>query len=232
MKVIILEDSQNDLEKTGGFLSQFFREKKIPLELQSYRDGTLLVSHYDSQCDLLVLDIDVPGVSGMDVARKIRETDERVAILFTTNLTQYAVEGYEVSALDYIVKPFDYFVFSRKMQKFLSHVEKEENKSILLNSRGNYQKIPVQEILYIEVLGHKLFYHTLRDNYEIRGTIREAEENLRSCHFARCNNCFLVNLGNILAIEGNRVILPGKKLQISRYKKKQFIDDFTNYMNA
>ena len=232
MKIAVLEDNENDLSKMERFLSQFSREKGLRFEIDIYRNGAVLLEQYNSSHDLLILDIDVPSVNGMDVARKIRETDGDVTIFFTTNLTQFAVEGYEVNALDYMVKPFDYYLFSRKMEKILVHAEKSENKSILLNNRGTYQKLPVQEIQYVEVLGHKLSYHTQKGVYEIRGTIREAEEELGRYHFVRCNNCFLVNLRNILSIEGNKVMLPGKELQISRYRKKPFIDKFTNYMNV
>ena len=138
-----------------------------------------------------------------------------------------------MDALDYMLKPVTYPMFRIKMQKALRHIEKTGEGDITVILKGqNIVRIPLSELLYIEVQGHYLIYHTETGNYEVRGSLKETEEKLTARHFLRCNNCYLVNLRHIRSVEDNTVIVGQDRLPISRPKKKGFLDGLTEYLGV
>lgn len=124
-----------------------------------------------------------------------------------------------------------YPMFQLKMQKAVRHIEKNGSGAISVALKGQQLvRIPLTDLLYIEVQGHYLLYHTEMSVYEARGSLRELEEKLISHHFLRCNNCYLVNLRHIRSVEDNVVIVGEDRLPISRPKKKSFLDGLTEYL--
>ena len=124
-----------------------------------------------------------------------------------------------------------YPMFQLKMQKAVRHIEKNGSGAISVALKGQQLvRIPLTDLLYIEVQGHYLLYHTETSVYEARGSLRELEEKLISHHFLRCNNCDLVNLRHIRSVEDNVVLVGEDRLPISRPKKKSFLDGLTEYL--
>ena len=112
MKICILEDDKAQAERMAQYLDRYHREHAdFSYELERYARAFDLLEDYRGDADLLFLDIRLPDQLGIETARRIREKDARVMIVFVTNLAQYAIEGYSVQAFDYILKPVDYFAF-------------------------------------------------------------------------------------------------------------------------
>ena len=226
----LVEDSQEDARKILLYLKQFGEKQQITFQTDHFNSAELFLDRYRPVYDIVFMDIELPGSNGMEAARKLRRIDPAVTLIFITNLSTFAVNGYEVDALDYMLKPVTYPMFQLKMQKAVRHIEKNGSGAISIALKGQLVRIPLTDLLYIEVQGHYLLYHTETSVYEARGSLRELEEKLISHHFLRCNNCYLVNLRHIRSVEDNVVIVGEDRLPISRPKKKSFLDGLTEYL--
>ena len=231
LRAALVEDSQEDAGKILLYLKQFGEKQRITFQTDHFFSAELFLDRYRPVYDIVFMDIELPGSNGMDAARKLRRIDPAVTLIFITNLSAFAVNGYEVDALDYMLKPVTYPMFQLKMQKAVRHIEKDGSGSLSIALKGQQiVRIPLTDLLYIEVRGHYLLYHTETSVYEARGSLREMEEKLISHHFLRCNNCYLVNLRHIRSVEDNVVIVGEDRLPISRPKKKSFLDGVTEYL--
>ena len=103
MRIAIVDDEQAMREQLTKYIGQYAGEKRLALDTCLFPSGDVLLKSQDRDFDIIVFDIDMPGTNGLDTARKIRETDENVVILFVTNIAQYAINGYEVDAVDYML---------------------------------------------------------------------------------------------------------------------------------
>lgn len=120
LKIMILEDEKAQTDRLLQFLSNYHDEhEEFEYIAEAYSRGIAFLDAYKCDADLIFLDIRIPDLAGMDVAKKIREVDQNVMIIFVTNLTQYAIEGYSVEAFDYILKPIQYASFSAKLDRAL-----------------------------------------------------------------------------------------------------------------
>ena len=122
----IVEDEQLYIDQLTEYIHRYEAEKKQKFKISVFSDGAEIVEDYKGVYDIIFLDIQMKFMNGMDAAEKIRELDPNVVIIFITNMTQYAVRGYEVDALDYIVKPVEYFSFSQKFSRALGRIKKDE----------------------------------------------------------------------------------------------------------
>ena len=183
--------------------------------------------------DLIFFDIEMPGLSGMDVAKKVREYDKHTTIVFVTNLAQYAIEGYSVNAFDFLLKPINYSSFELKLDRVFHelHHHMDENFITIGNKQG-ITRLNVNDILYVEVKNHDLIYHSLKEEYRIRSTMLKAVEELSQYHFELCNACYLVNLKYVNRIENNMVEIGESKLMISQSRRKTFLSSFAKYLGG
>ena len=113
-RIAIVEDDCNFIEELQSYLGQYASEEKQTFEISVFHDGAEILENYEPKYDLILLDVEMPKVNGMDAAEKIREMDESVVLMFITNMAQYAIRGYSVGALDFVMKPITYYTFSMK----------------------------------------------------------------------------------------------------------------------
>lgn len=158
--------------------------------------------------------------------------DSRVVLIFITNMAQYAINGYEVEAIDFVIKPVSYFDFALKIKKAMRYIARNQDKKLTLNTQEGIVHLYVSDICYIEVIRHYLIYHTINGDYTVRGVMKEIEENLKNYHFVRSNHCYLVNLKYVESVNGNILKVSGYDLQISRNKKSEFLMKFTRYVGG
>ena len=232
MKVAIIEDNQEALDYYLKYINRYQKEEKVKIELCTYENGADLLKDYNKDFHVIFLDIGLPIMNGLEVANKIREVDESVLIVFVTNLPQYAIEGYKVNALDFLLKPVTYSDFQIEMKKIERNLKLKKKNYLVLNLKGIVHKIPFSSIIYVEIIHHDIVIHTDSNDYKFRGSLKSIEENLDMQLFSRCNNCYLVNLNYVESIDKNIVILTNnKELLISRNRRKPFLDDFTVFLN-
>ena len=232
IRIAIVEDEEQSVQIIQKHLTTYCHSTGHQIKTIWFKDGLDFISDYENTFDLVFMDIKMPHLDGMSTARKLRDIDQTVALIFITNMMQYAIKGYEVNALDFIVKPVKYFDFEMKMNKAIEYIRKHRNDSISIDVGDIKVILPVSEIYYIEVLNHTLIFHTIKGEYKTYGQLFKMEETLQNNNFARCNNCYLINLRHINEVHPNHIIVGGDTIQISRRKKKEFLEQFTNYMGS
>ena len=117
IRIVLVEDSSDANTIMKNYLERFSAETEYVFETKIYEDGISFLNEYDYSADIILMDIDLPGQSGIETVRKLREQDKNVLIMFVTSLVHYAVEGYSVEAFDYIVKPISYYEFLVKIKR-------------------------------------------------------------------------------------------------------------------
>ena len=232
IKIAVIDDEQEERTHLQKCFEQFEKENEKKLEVKTYTSGDSFLQEFDHSYDLICLDIDMDGTNGIDTAKKIREKDKEVLIFFVTNMAQMAIRGYEVRALDFIIKPVNYYSFAMKLQNALDMIANHKVKNIVLAVPGGMQIISTEELFYVEVDGHYLQYHTPNGEFRQKASLKDLEEQLNGLSFKRCNNCYLVNLKYVNGVEKEDVIIHGERLKISRPRKKEFLQALANYMGG
>lgn len=232
VSIAIVDDDKEDIRTLERHISQYFAEKGGEYGIASFYDGSELMRDYAPKYDIVFLDIDMEKLNGMAAAKRIRDTDERTAIIFVTRMAKYAIKGYEVSALDFIVKPVEYNSFALKFKRALDYVERNQKKFIEIKLDGSAAYIDMSEIRYVEILNHYLIYHTERGDFKVLGALKSVAEQLPADSFCMCNRCFLVNLRYVRGIGKNTATVGDDELVISRYKRKEFVEALTRFWGS
>lgn len=230
IRVAIVEDEAGCAEQLRQYLEDYGKEYHQEMETTVYPHGQALLDSYRSQFDLLLLDIEMPHVDGMTTAQRIRQRDPEVIIMFITNMGQYAIRGYEVDALDYILKPVSYFFFSQRLNRAVSRIRSHSTHYIVVPIKGGSKKLDTDTIYFVESRGHTLVVHAGSGEYTLNGTMKEIEQRLSGLHFFRCNKGYLVSLQHVDSIQDGCAIVGGQRLLISRGRKNEFMEALTNYM--
>ena len=179
INIAIVEDEAMYAKQLQEFLQQYQKENGEVFNITVYSDGDQIVHKYKSQFDIILMDVEMKFMDGMSAAEEIRKADTEVVIIFITNMAQYAIRGYAVDALDYVLKPVSYFAFSQRLNRAISRMKKREQKVITVNIKGGAVRINIANIYYIESQGHNLVLHTILGDYESAGTMKEVEEKLQ-----------------------------------------------------
>lgn len=229
--VAIVEDEEVYIQQLKNYMEQFQKETEQEMKLSFFTDGDEIVEKYTADYDIILMDIQMQFMDGMTAAEKIRKMDQSVIIIFITNMTSYAVRGYEVDALDYMVKPIEYFSFAQKLIRAIDRIPKKESHFLLLSLENGMRKIDIEEIYYIESFGHQLVFVTRQGNFQTRGVMKKIEEDLSIYLFFRVGKSYLVNMKYVEGIQDGCCMINNVKLPISRLKRKEFMEVLTNYMS-
>lgn len=232
LRVAIVEDDDQDRALLEKNLRRYEAERGARFDLTGFRDGEDLITDYPANYDLILMDIQMTFMDGMKAARRVREMDPDVVIMFITNAPQYAIEGYQVRAVDYILKPISWFSFSESLARALRYVRPQEKQFITIALKGYRMKLDLDRLCYVEVQDHQLIYSTLDGKYVTKGTMRDVEAQLAKGHFYRCNRCYVVNLRYVETCLGSDVRVNGDVIQVSRSRHKGFLDALNAYMNG
>lgn len=232
LRVAVVEDDSSALTQIQQFLSQYQAERGIAVTVSSFRDGSEILADYRPVYDVIFLDIEMPQVDGMAAAESIRQADQNVVIVFITNMAQYAIQGYSVGALDYVVKPVDYYTFCVKLDRAIQLVDRRKLSQVTLTLPEGVVRLDARQIYYVEIQDRRLHYHTDQGLYVLRGSLKEAEAQLSAHHFVRCNYWYLVNLYHVTEVRKDVAVVAGHELEISRRTRTSFMTALTNYLGG
>lgn len=232
LKLAIAEDDPKCAADLRSFVERYCQEHDLELQLQMFPDGMELVENYQPVWDVLLLDIEMPHLDGMKAAERIRVVDPAVLIIFITYMGKFAIRGYEVSALDFVLKPVNYSKLAMRLRHVEEIVRRREDRFLLVSENGGLFRVLTADIRYIEVANRHIHIHTVERVYITNGTLANLEQTLEGQPFARCSHSYLVNLRHVTSVQRDAVLVEGETVPLSRSKQKAFLQALSDYMGG
>lgn len=228
LQIAIVEDEADLARQTKDNVVRYLNEHGLEGNIAVFNDGMDIAENYKPIWDILLLDIEMPLLDGMSAAQKIRELDATVVMIFITRMAKYAIKGYEVDALDFILKPITYAQLSMKLPRAIERASQRQKHHLFVTVNGEKQRIESSAIYYIEVRGHWLYLHLHNQTLEVSGSLQEIEDRLKDQQFSRCSNSYLVNLRHVDAVKKDSIVVGANTLPLSRGRRNTFLSGLAN----
>lgn len=232
IRVAIVEDNSAERERLRACLRWLEESEGMRFHVTEFASGTAFIGSFEPVYDLIFMDIEMPGMDGMETARALRKMDASVLLIFVTNMAQYAIAGYEVEALDFILKPVNRYSFAIKMKRAAARIPKRIEEYVTVKCEGELRQVPISSVCWLDINGHYVVYHTTEGDFEEYGTLKEAYGKLNRSFFVFANRSCLVNLYHVSAVNKNGVTVGGSQLDISRPQKKSFLAAMSDFMGG
>lgn len=238
MHLIIVEDLENDRAQLAALIRRDCAGHQEPLDLSFFESGEDFLSRYrPHSCDGLFLDILLGGLTGMEVARRVRETETRLPIIFTTTERDYAVDGFAVKATDYLVKPLTAEQVARCMERLREYLSVPASISLLEPSgRGHSAPVDValDDILYGQYLDHVMTVYTRFGPVRTRSSFQDFTAQLpHTGRFCVCGRGLVVNLSCVARVlDGELLLKNGERLFFSRKRRREIQRAFAEWTVA
>lgn len=231
LKFAICDDEPQMVQQLTEALTQYLKETQIAAFSVSRFSGGAALLDSGGGFDVVFLDIQMEQPDGMETARLLRRRGDRSLLIFVTVLKESVFDAFQVEAFDYLVKPLDSARFRRIMDRALRSLEEKAAETILIPQGAGWQVVPLTDILYVEVLGRKLYLHktdgTILDYY---GRLENWEHRLGS-RFFKCHRSYLVNLSHVRGCRGGQVLLPqGQAIPVSRLRERELTQAMLRHM--
>ncbi len=206
MKVAVCDDEKRFRDDIAGRIDKLY--SSLDVIVDSFSNGRKLIEAFDRKpYDLIFLDIEMPEMDGITLAKKLREKSDKVFIVFLTGHVEYALQGYEVNALRYLTKP----VQEEKLIEVMRFVSDRltEKRQIRIKVDGEELFINVSDIIYMEAENQYIMIYTVDGNYLVRYNISDYEKELKSDGFYKAHRSYLVSLGKVKKLSRGNVIMEG-----------------------
>lgn len=228
--IAIIEDEEAMSNQLVSYFAKFGKDYNESFSFAIFNNAETFLKNYKKEYSVVLMDINLPGMNGMECVKKLREIDGTVLVVFVTNLSQFAVDGYEVKAFDFVVKPISYYNFSLKLKRALSHLSSLNNYELIISTKDKKYFININQLIYIEIRNHTIIYHLVNEEIKGSGTLKSLYTNLKKHHFAFCNQCYLVNLAFVKGIDDGFLLINNEKIRIASSRKKSFMQELTAYI--
>lgn len=228
MKIAICDDEKSEQQLLCQYVAEWAAKKGSTIEIRCFDSAESFLFSWEDEKDyqLLILDVEMGKMNGMELAQKLRETDREIPILFVTGYDDYMQYGYDVAALHYLVKPVDklkFFSVLDRLPKKQGTVQK-----IYLQTDDGSVSIPLSEIWYVEAEGHRCVLHTQSGTALLKESISNVEKLLEDyASVIKCHRSYLVNLEHISVVLKDELILDNQgRVPLSRNLRKAVNEAF------
>ncbi|MDO4513518.1 MAG: LytTR family DNA-binding domain-containing protein [Lachnospiraceae bacterium] len=233
LKIAVCDDNKADQNYVISSLRRWAEKTNRIIEIHTFLSAEQFLFQYEEEKDfhILVLDIEMQRMNGVELAKKLRLDNRQLQILFVTGYPDFMAEGYEVDALHYLIKPVDPRKLFRVLEKAADNLTKTE-KVLLLQDNGELRRLIIRNILFVEVFSHSCTLHTTEGIIETRISIGELGNRLGEA-FIRVHRSYLVNLGQIKRIAKTDIFLEdGSTVPLARRKYTEVNLAFIRYFGG
>lgn len=230
ISIAVIEDEACERAKLRDYLARLAGQTENRINAEFFNGSAEFLTSCPS-CDILLADIMLKddALTGMDIALKWRESNRDGIIIFITNMAQFALQGYSVNALNFMVKPIDYSIFKEKLQQAFDILANRSPQKLVVMTRGGAECLNIDEIRYIETVRKGLILHMENREIYCGKTMKEMESLLENQGFFRCHKAYLVNLLHVRRVEAYSACIGNSGILVSRHRKRAFLDALVNY---
>lgn len=233
IRVAIVEDNETDAKRLSSCIAAWgTREEKETISCTVYSDAVKFLEQGASTADIVFMDIEMPYMNGMDAAAEFRKYNRDAILIFATRATKYAVRGYAVDAIGYLVKPIGERAFSETFEKALRlYRDRTRQQTLMVKVKDGMMKLSTDRILYIEAASHQLNIVTEDEVYQVWSGLDKMKEQL-SDEFVPCHRGYIVNLNYVDSVKKDCLHIvgkPGLQIPISRQKRAEFMERLTRF---
>ena len=171
IRVAMVEDEAAVRDQLMGYVQRCMRQYDAQIEVTMFTDGVEILEEYRPVYDIIFLDVEMQHLDGMETASRIRALDSDVLLIFITNMAQYAIKGYAVGALDYVLKPVPYFAFSQQLQKAAGQLARRARRYLAVPVDGGMRRLDEASVYYIESEGHRIHFYTEDGDFSAPGAL-------------------------------------------------------------
>lgn len=228
--VAICDDEQRETEYISELVYAWASRGKHEVNIRTFPSAEAFLFCYeeDKSFDILLLDIQMPGLDGIGLARRLRENDDNIQIAFITGFDEYIGDGYEVSALHYLMKPVNEEKLFAVLDRAVAQMNRQEPTAVF-DIDGESVKFRLSDIIYAEAEAHRVKLVTSEKSFSLNMPISRITENLKG-DFFRCHRSYIVNLAHMSRIGKNEVALDnGTVLPLSRRLYDEMNRTFIDY---
>lgn len=233
-RALLVEDEPSEAERLTSLVGRWARARGVEVKFTWFKSAMEMLS-IKGRYDLCFLDIDLPGINGMEAAQLLRVYDETTPIIFVTNLAQFVVKGYEVNACGFIVKPVSYGSLSMNLDRAFRTIRQNVGRAVAVSTEEGVRVVPFNDIVYVEVSGHNLTYHLERDGEvrTTRGTLGQLVEDFSDAPIIRLSKSCVANMEKVARLKGDVLrTTTGDELHVSRTRRREVADALTDYLGG
>ena len=228
LKIAVCDDEPFMCEMLKEKIGEYLREGSKEFKIFCYPNGESLP--VSGGFDIVLLDVQMPGISGMELAKRLRENGNSCAVIFVTVLKEPVFDAFEVDAVDYLCKPVDSVRLKRALERAIRRTEEQKGKTLLIQTMNRHQSVKLDSILYCEVFNRKILLHTQQGVIEYYSRLSDVANQLDS-RFAKCHRSYLVNLDYLSECSKGQIILTnGERIPVSKARWQAFMSQMLHYM--
>lgn len=229
--VSIVDSHEKDVAHLQGLISDYFRRTGVAYAEQVYKNGMEFIRSSDNS-DIVFMDIQLNRLDGLETARIMRKLGSEAQLIFVTRSAEFAIRGYEVDALDFILKPAGKSNIAFALDKAIKHLERRSSVSLAIKLPNGLASLSSNDITYVEVFDHNLVYHTTKGDFNVRGRLSDVYEKLDPERFMICNRSFIVNLRYVSGIWSDYVLIGDTKISVSKSHRKEILARFSAFLEG
>ena len=224
MRIAIVEDEESFQKRLIHYCEIYASEKGEKTSPVCFSNGMGFLESFRGNFDLVLMDISMPHMDGMECARRLRERDEQVPIIFITSMAQYAIRGYEVEAMGFMIKPVQYEEFVMKLERVRRRLQASAIRPYAIIQKNDTRVVDIRSIYYVEVLNHNLIFHTQDGAFQTYGKLGALEEDSRFSGFVKVSASHLVNCAFVGNIGKTTLEVAGDQIPLSRRRRKECLE--------
>ncbi len=231
--IAVCDDEKNMQRQLSHYLEQYAALHQEDFDVLFYSSGEELLAGSAADPDILLLDISMGGMDGLETAQKLRDRGCRSLLIFITSMEHYAVRGYRVHAFGFLVKPVTYQELSDVLAEAIASLKQDTGSVLPIQTAGGTYLLDISSLLYAEVFQHETSFVLSQEKHTAAIQLGQVEELLTPYGFFRCHRSYLVNLRRIRRIGAAELTLEdGTVIPISKHRRREFIDAYSKWMEV